>query len=221
MVTGSLLPGDPSSYPRPVPPPPDPFDPLAEILPAGFVFHRVHNIRRAGTDFNPGFGGRTRFAPFGDPVVPWLYGAETQQAAVAETILHDLDPGNSFVLPSHYRNNALSQITTTRPLRLAALHGAGGRRLRVLATDVTATDPTKYTATVKWAEAAHKTGFDGLSYMSKQCNTDRAFVLFGDRVATADLAADVEQTFAFGDYGDGFDLLVNLCAPMRIDVLTR
>jgi hypothetical protein len=135
--------------------------------------------------------------------------------------VHDLDPGSSFVLPSRYRDNALTQVATARPLRLAALHGAGARRLRVLPTDVTATDPTEYASTARWAEAAHRAGFDGLSYMSKQCNTDRAFVLFGDRVAAADLEADAEQTFAFGDFGDGFDLLVDLCAPMRIDVLTR
>lgn len=220
-MTGSLLPGTPSSYPRPVPPPPDPFDALEEVLPAGFVFHRVHSIRRAGTDFNPGVGGRTRFAPFGDPVVPWLYGAETQQAAVSETILHDLDPATSFVLPSHYRGSALTQITTRRPVRLAALHGAGARRLRVSATDVTATDPTEYARTALWAEAAHRAGFEGLSYMSKQCNTDRAFILFGDRVRPEDLVADEAGTFAFGDYGDGFDLLVDLCTPMRIDVLTK
>lgn len=220
-MSGSLVGGARSSFPKPVPSPPAPFDALDDELPIGFEFFRVHGASRSGTAFNPGIGERTRFAWFGDPVVPWLYGAATRPAAVSETILHDLDPGVSFVVPSNYRDRAISRIVVKRPLRLASLHGTGARRLDVIAGDVTATDPSEYGKTVVWAEAAHDAGFDGLSYMSKQCNSDKAFILFGDRVVDTDLEIDDAETLAFGDFGDGLAMLVDICAPMRIGVLAR
>jgi hypothetical protein len=40
---------------------------------------------------------------------------------------------------------------------------------------------------VAWAEVAHAAGFGGCAWMSKRCNTDRAYVLFGDRVGRDDV----------------------------------
>lgn len=78
--------------------PPDPFDPATATLPVGHLLYRVLSATRTATDFNPGIGARTRFGFFGDPVVPILYAAETEDAAIAETLLHDI-PVEGGVLP--------------------------------------------------------------------------------------------------------------------------
>ncbi|WP_179577397.1 RES domain-containing protein [Leifsonia psychrotolerans] len=56
----------------------------------GHELYRVHSRQRAGNAFNPGSGKPTRFAFFGDPTVPVLYAADTEAAAVCESLLHDL-----------------------------------------------------------------------------------------------------------------------------------
>ena len=79
-----------------------PFEPEEYVLEADMTLFRVFNAGgstpRKVTNFNPGKGGATRFAFFGDPAVPVLYAAETEEAAVCESILHDVPPGPGSVL---------------------------------------------------------------------------------------------------------------------------
>ena len=70
--------------------PPVPFDPATATVAAGHLLYRVLSATRTATDFNPGFGSPTRFGFFGTPVVPILYAADTEDAAIAETMLHDV-----------------------------------------------------------------------------------------------------------------------------------
>src|SRR6202012_1947518 len=78
--------------------PPDPFDPATATLPAGHLLYRVLSATRTATDFNPGFGSPTRFGFFGKPKVPIMYAADTEEAAIAETLLHDI-PVEGGLLP--------------------------------------------------------------------------------------------------------------------------
>lgn len=98
--------------------------------------------------------------------------------------------------------------------------GTGLRTLRVEARDVTDSDPTTYPETARWAEAARRAGFDGLARMSKRCNTDRAYVLFGDRVTQGDLPVSPDYARVFAA-GPDLDWLVDLCTPLHIEVLLR
>lgn len=157
-----------------------------EVLAPGTVLLRVHQARFAVDQFNPGHGPRSRFAFFGDPPVPVLYAGATAEVAVFESVFHDTVPG-SIVRSAQWRDRVLSAMESTRELRLAKLHSDGLRRLGLHARDLTDTLPTAYATTVQWAALAHRQGLDGCVWMSRQFNTERAFVLFGDRVAPGSL----------------------------------
>lgn len=197
--------------------PPHPFNADTDRLAAGQRFYRLHSNTRTVDEFNPGFGSRTRFAFFGDPTVPVLYGADTEEAALAESLLHDV-PASGGILPyAAFADKVMGKVEITRDLRLASLRGLGLRRLGVEAQHVTDTGADDYPRTVAWAQAAHAAGFDGLAWTSRKCNDARAVVLFGDRCADA-----VRQDSSFGrifQSGPGLDWLIETCSPLHVDVL--
>lgn len=201
--------------------PPDPFDPATATLPAGHLLYRVLSATRTATDFNPGIGARTRFGFFGDPVVPIMYAADTEDAAIAETLLHDI-PAEGGLLPyDQYADKVLVRLKVTRSVRLGVLHGTGLRRLKVTAAELTASPASSYATTVRWAEAAHGAGLDGLVWMSRQCNDAKAYVFFGDRCGPEkDPAFDQDPTHAriFASPADQL-WLIDRCAPLHVDVL--
>lgn len=197
--------------------PPSPFEPAATNLPAGQRLYRVLSSTRTATEFNPGVGAPTRFAFFGNPVVPVMYAAEREDAAIAETLLHDI-PAAGGVLPyDQYAGKALVRLEVTRGLRLAVLHGMGLRKLRLTAADVTASPASTYHDTVSWAEAAHNAGLDGLVWMSRMCNDAKAYVFFGDRCTDA-FTQDPGFARIFASPADQM-WLIDLCAPLHVDVL--
>lgn len=202
-----------------VPPPPDPFEPWVEVWEAGVPLHRVHPRRRAATEFNPGYGEPTRFAFFGSPEVPVLYGGQTPESAVAETLLHDVGGTGGFVPHEVYRGRVLSTLHPRRDLCLVQLHGGGLPRLGVEAQQLTATTAAHYARTVAWAERAHVAipDADGLVWMSRRWNSARSVVLFGDRVRTADLSVAGAPLHHF-DREESFLWLAELCAAVGIDV---
>jgi RES domain len=199
--------------------PPSPFKPAVETLAKGHGLFRVFTNVRSPTAFNPGGGGPTRFAFFGNPVVPILYAADTEQAAIAESLLHDI-PEDGGVLPyDKYSDKVLALLNTTRDLRLAVLHGIDLRRLKVKPEDVTSTPASDYPTTVKWAEAAHGIGLDGMVWMSRLCNTAKAYVFFGDRCDDA-FTQDPSHARIFGSPADQI-WLIDFCAPLHIDVFLQ
>ena len=197
--------------------PPSSFEPAVTNLPAGQRLYRVLSSTRTATEFNPGVGAPTRFAFFGNPVVPVMYTAESEDAAIAETLLHDI-PVDGGVLPyDQYAGTALVRLEVTRALRLAVLHGIGLRQLKAAAHDVTASPASTYRDTVEWAEAAHNAGLDGLVWMSRMCNDANAYVFFGDRCTEA-FAQDPGYARIFASPADQM-WLIDLCAPLHVDVL--
>ncbi|WP_025159179.1 RES family NAD+ phosphorylase [Leifsonia aquatica] len=203
-----------------VPDPPHPFDPELLELPAGQTLYRVHGKDREGHAFNPGMGTPTRFAFFGDPVVPILYAAETWQAAIAESLLHDVPVTGGQLTASAYTNRRMSRLKTTRGLRLASFMGLGLRKLGVTADQVTTTPAAEYERTVLWAEAAHQAGYDGVVYMSNKCNSDRACAFFGDRCQDA-FDLDSGYRWNFSDPLDGRPELITFCGRFGVEVLLR
>lgn len=200
-----------------VPPPPDPFRADAESLEAGALLYRLGSNRRAIDEFNPGVGRATRFAFFGDPVVPVLYAADTEQGALAETLLHDVPTTGGRLTYDAYADSVMGRLVVRRALRLASLRGLGLRRLGVSARELTDTEASEYPRTVAWAAAAHTAGFDGLAWTSRLCNDTRAVVLFGDRCGDA-----ISQDPTYGrlfESGPGLDWLIDTCAPLHVDVL--
>jgi hypothetical protein len=199
--------------------PPTPFKPDIDTLPAGHLLYRVFTNTRPPTEFNPGVGAPTRFGFFGQPVVPIMYAADTEEATVAETLLHDI-PVEGGVLPyDQYSRKALALLEVTRDLRLVVLYGLGLRRLKVIADDVTSSPSSTYPTTVQWAEAAHGIGVDGMVWMSRLCNNSKAYVFFGDRSADA-FAQDPSHARIFASPADQM-WLIDLCAPLHVDVLLQ
>lgn len=196
--------------------PPDPFTAQDDELRPGDAFYRVHSSALSVTTFNPGFGSPTRFAFFGEPAVPVLYAAESENAAVAESLLHDVPQTGGVLIYTRYADYVMGRMVVTRPLRLAMLRGLGLRVLGVTATDVTDTDAAEYPRTVRWAQAAHEAGFDGVSWTSRMCNDARAVVLFGDRCADA-IRQDAGYARMFRNPAD-LDWLIGICGPLRVEV---
>ncbi len=197
--------------------PPDPFDPATATLPAGHLLYRVLSATRTATDFNPGIGARTRFGFFGKPVVPIMYAGDSEDAAIAETLLHDI-PAEGGLLPyDQYAGKVLVRLKVTQSLRVGVLHGTGLRRLKVTAGELTSSPASSYDTTVWWAEAAHGIGLDGLVWMSRQCNDTKAYVFFGDRCAHT-FTQDPSHARIFAGGADQI-WLIDRCAPLHVDVL--
>ncbi len=154
---------------------------------------RCHDGRFGATEFNPGFGAG-RFHPFDDGrgrAVPTIYGASSFDGALSETLFHDVPLGGGFriVERSALRPLLISVVGARRPLRFAQLHGFGLSRLGVRRVDLIESEASSYRATAAWASALHASSerFDGLVWISRQHDTSRAVVLFGDRVERRDL----------------------------------
>lgn len=216
--------GSPASPTTTVPDPPDPFDALEHVLAAGSELHRVHGSFPAGA-FNRGKGGPTRFAPFqstSDPAagsVPTLYAAQTAEAAVCESLLHDVPLEGGRLNQARYLGRGESMLVLKRDVRLAMLMGLGLRRLGVAQQNLTATDGDVYDRTVLWAQAAHAAGFEGLAWMSARENTAEAYVLFGDRVAQTDLSETAGGLGSFDRPSSGFRWLSAFCSLVKVEVL--
>lgn len=180
-----------------VPPsPPSHPDPLTETWEKGREIHRVFDHRYPGDSFDPGdatvVAGRFHF--FEDPAgrrVPVLYGAAGDEAAIAETVFHDVPVRgpHRVVLEQRIESLSLCRLRPVRDLTLVALHGSGLRRLQVRATELTDTEASQYSRTVPWAKALHhaEPTADGLAWMSRQHDSQKAVMLFGDRVSSDEL----------------------------------
>lgn len=202
-----------------LPPDPDEFDPASETLPAGTGPFRVHSNRFRPTEFNPGVGTGGRFSFFGDPPTPVLYAAETTDAARSETLLHDVPLRGGILHPGMYLHQLESRITITRDLALVSFLGLGLRRLGVPAEGLTATSASHYPFTRQWAQAAHHTGADGIVWMSKRCNSDRAYMLFGDRVVDGtDVVQDPGYGLIFAST-PGLNDLIDFCNSVKVRLM--
>jgi hypothetical protein len=202
--------------------PPTPFDPKIETLAAGHLLCRVFTASRTAVEFNPGVGGPTRFGFFGQPIVPIMYAADAEEAAVAETLLHDIPVDGGLLPYDDYSRKALARLRVTRDLRLAVLYGLGLRHLKVTAEELTSSPASTYADTVRWAEAAHGIGVDGMVWMSRLCNNIKAYVFFGDRCdgTKAAFAQDPTHGRIFASPADQ-TWLIDLCAPLHVDVLLK
>ncbi|WMS43921.1 RES family NAD+ phosphorylase [Acuticoccus sp. MNP-M23] len=176
-------------------PPPVPLPrPNACRLASGHRLHRVHLAEFTGTAFNPCRGAPTRFAPILDrngACVPSLYAGSTVEAAIFETLFHDIPPTDrrKTYPRSLLAKRCHSVIVLRRDLTLAELRAPDLRLWHVARTDLVASSPSQYGETARWAEALHHAhpDFDGMIWTSNQCDPADAVVLFGDRIEKADL----------------------------------
>jgi hypothetical protein len=175
-----------------------PLDPLFERWPAGEAIHVIHDTRYAPESFNPGVDDQgalrnpTRFAPIRDrrgKVVPYLYGGSTREGAIFETVFHNVpvDAEDKFVDLDDCAQRGHGQLVPARDLRLVNLTTDGLHRLKVPKEELITSAPRDDLHTARWAEALHHQfkDIDGLMWMSRRRDRDRALMLFGDRVRGA------------------------------------
>ena len=87
-----------------------------------------------------------------------LYAAASEQAAIAESVLHDLAPrGPRVVAFESLLPTALSCLIPQRNLQLAMLHSTGLDRLRLRNTTLIDTLPSRYPQTVPGARRSTST----------------------------------------------------------------
>jgi len=171
----------------PVRPPPDPFDPLTHVWPAGEDIVRIHDVQYEPNVFNPSPApGRFRpvYGASGRPV-PTLYGASGFGSALSETVFHDISPTSERAVPFTEIERLLRSIVVPRrDLVLIKLLADGLTRLRVRNAEIVDVDDAGYQGTRLWGQAcfewraADGGAADGIVWMSRQFNSERAIMLF-------------------------------------------
>lgn len=158
-------------------------------LPSRQVLHRVHQDLYKADQFNPSLKGNARFSPIRDAggnSIPTLYAAVTFEAAAMESVFRDVAHVPGF---KHYDKRKLeghlhSRVKVKHALKLADLGSVALRKMGVQRKQLIDTEKDQYPATRRWAEAIHMQHPDiqGLSWISRQDDSARAVVLFGDRI---------------------------------------
>lgn len=179
-----------SGNPLSVPAPHHPLRITRTHLPPDTLLHRIHNEKYHACQFNPGLHGNARFSPVSDSTgspVPSLYGGLTPACAMMETIFHDIPcaPGFKTLDKNKLCGLVLSVLTVTRELTLADLSSIALRKLGVSRRQLIETEKCDYPSTRLWAQAIHRqyTDIQGLSWVSRQDDSARAVILFGDRIS--------------------------------------
>lgn len=160
---------------------------------AGTWLHRVHAADRSSNVFNPCRGNPTRFAPILDVhggCVPSLYAGSTFDAAVHETIFHDVpaQAKRKSVPLSKVMERAHGTLELQRDICLASLREPDLAKWNISRRSLIGSSPKLYPQTAAWAKAVHDQfpDVEGLVWTSNQCDPDDACLFFGDRVRPPD-----------------------------------
>ena len=174
--------------------PPNPISsPNYMILKQGTPIERVHNSTYAANAFNPCKGSPTRFAPIHDTsgaCVPSLYAGESFEAAVFETIFHDViaRAKRKTVPQKKITDSAQGRLEVLRDLKLVSLREPDLKAWRIKRNRLISSSPKLYAETAEWAEAIHHQfpNAEGLEWTSNQCDPATSYLFFGDRVDSSD-----------------------------------
>jgi hypothetical protein len=174
-------------------PPPRGLDPLVDPWSAGLPLVRVFTARYGATGFNT-TASVGRFRPIltstGVPV-PTMYAAVDTETAIAEGLLRGVDDAGARrqLFRLEVDGLALCHVLPRRDLRLVRVHGTGLKRLRVLRRELIDSEREAYPWTARWAQALHDqvADADGLVWTSRQNDSAKAAILWGDRVSARDL----------------------------------
>lgn len=164
-------------------------------LAPGTVFHRVYALRHGYDTFNPG-AGDSRFAPLvlDGVALPTLYGGESPEAVLLETVFHDVhDTATRVIYGVQLRERGLARLRTPRSLRLLDLRDEALTALGLRRDQLVATTRAHYPCTREWAAVLHgvrigRSRPEGLIWHSRQAELhagepvpQEVFMLFGDR----------------------------------------
>jgi hypothetical protein len=186
------------------------------IWPGGRIIHRIHLDLYGSAQFNPGHRGNARFSPIRNAKgvhIPALYGGMTFACAAMETVFHDVPfaAGLKTYDKRKLAGQLYSRVEPRRDLILADLSSTALRRLGIRRSELIDTEKDRYPLTRAWAAAIHAQcpDVEGLCWVSRQDDRALALMMFGDRVASADLAAlgaSLDLTADVHVYSDLLDL---------------
>ncbi|MEU5023470.1 RES family NAD+ phosphorylase [Streptomyces milbemycinicus] len=169
------------------------FRPHWEVLPAGTQLWRMHSSRFAAGEFKP-FDPKDRspgrFHGTPEDPYPCLYAATDAETALAETLLrsvdYDLEIGMRLILWAQVRGKSLNVVRTRCELKLVSL--CSGAALAAVCQDNRLLEnegKEHYECTRLWAREIRAQAPEamGMIWGSKRNPSQRALVLFGDRLA--------------------------------------
>lgn len=225
MVKAPAAKPDTSTIPGVALPPPPILHLTLANWPAGAVLHRIHSLDYGAVQFNPGIKGNARFSPIADVdgnLIPTLYGGSSFACAAMESVFHDVPFAAGF---KAYDKNKLeghghSQFTAAQGLVLAELGSRALRKLGVERKQLIDTEKDQYPVARRWAVAIHA-GFpqvQGLCWISRQDDSARAVVLFGDRIADGVLKPGASTRSLVDDPAAYGELLV-LAEQIGVDIV--
>lgn len=161
---------------------------------AGTALHRVHPDLYSGVEFNPWEHSDARFSTIRDSagtVIPVIYVAETFDAALMETVFHDIpyQQDDKFLDKSKLDGLVHTEVVTTQEILVADLTTKGLRKLGVNPVDLVTSEKDHYPFSRAVAESIiqNNPSIQGLRWMSRQDNTAEAYVLFEPRFSSAPL----------------------------------
>jgi len=193
--------------------------------PAGLTLHRVHHLDYGAVQFNPGIKGNARFSPIADAhgkPIPTLYGGSSFACAAMESVFHDVPfvAGFKAYDKGKLAGQGHSQFSAQHDLLLADLGSKALRKLGVPRNALIDTEKDQYPVTRQWAVAIHAQfpKVQGLCWISRQDDSARAVVLFGDRIGDGVLKPGVATRSLVGDpaaYGE----LLALAEQIGVDIV--
>lgn len=159
------------------------------------VYAQVHGP----TGFNGTGRGDARFSPVEHKgaIVPAMYAATSVQAALMESVLHDVSlPSAGFILTLDAATDPrrIARLQSRETLRLADFSTVGLRRLGLERSDVVDSDKRHYPHTrglATWIYA-NCPDVQGIAWTSRQDDSAQAVVLFEPRLA-ADTLTIIER----------------------------
>jgi len=191
----------------------------------GQVLHRVHLQRYRADQFNPGQLGNARFSPIGNDAgqpVPTLYASTTVDCALMETVFHDVSHATGFKPFVREKLAALvhSSVRMERALQVADLSSVALRKLGVTRRQLIDTDKDQYPVTRQWAAAIHHQcpQVQGLCWVSRQDDSARALMLFGDRIADDALRPHGDSRSLLDD-GNAYDAILDLAKRIGVTIV--
>ena len=216
-------PAQPASETTPVPP--ATLHATLTELPKGQVLHRVHQDQYRADQFNPGVRGNARFSPIQNDQgqsIPTLYCGTTMECALMETVFHDVPHTAGFKTldKGKLAGQVHSTVEVAQPMKVVDLASVPLRKLGVTRKLLIDTEKDQYPATRKWAEALHRQYPDaqGLSWVSRQDDSARAVMLFGDRIPDSALKSQgVSRSLV--DDGSAYDAVLDLAERIGVHIV--
>jgi hypothetical protein len=114
-----------------------------------------------------------------------------------------------------------SVVGVMQELQLADLRSLALRKLGISRKQLIDTEKDQYPATRKWAEAVHRQCLEaqGLSWVSRQDDSARAFVFFGDRVPTGALRQRGDSRSLLED-ADAYAEVLDLAERIGVSIVS-